>query len=174
MNTDPSGPEYREEQRECDGCGLSVPVSELFPIRAQSKSAKGAMRRQRPPFTWVPCGINHCRPMCRCGGHLIKIHRSAIQKLFYSELYRCSVCGQTSAILPRWLLANFYVVFSLHSRCVRCGGHDVYRLDKHDRIDSLSKHPLSVLQGLLLAPLLKCPHCRLQFHDFRKPLPASG
>ena len=30
------------------------------------------------------------------------------------------------------------------------------------------------LQGLFFAPVLKCPHCRLQFHDFRPPAPSSA
>ena len=40
---------------------------------------------------------------------------------------------------------------------------------KRDRVDTISHHPLSVIQHLTFAPLNKCPACRLQYFDWRPP-----
>ena len=107
---------------------------------------------------------------CSCGRGLIRMHRSVLQRLLYSGAYRCKGCGRKSFRMQRWIFATYHSVFCGHSRCVNCGGNRVHRVSKRDRIDSLSRHPLSILLGLFFAPLVKCPSCRLQFHDFRKPL----
>jgi hypothetical protein len=62
-------------------------------------------------------------------------------------------------------------LFSRYSHCIQCGSKKVKRLAQRDRIDGLSKHPLSVLLGLTFAPLNHCNACRLQYHDWRRPEP---
>jgi predicted nucleic acid-binding Zn ribbon protein len=99
----------------------------------------------------------------------MRAHRSFLQRLLYSAIYRCHKCGQSEKLYHRHWFVSFHLVFSTHSRCVRCGGVRVYRVLKRDGVDSYSKHPVSLFQKLLFAPLVKCPACRLQFHDFRKP-----
>ena len=52
-----------------------------------------------------------------------------------------------------------------------CGNRRVRRIPARDRIDAMSAHPLSILLGLLGAPIYHCNACRHQYHDWR-PLPA--
>jgi len=111
-----------------------------------------------------------CAMRCVCGHHTKRIHRSRLQRLIYSAAYRCSACGRTSFTLRHGIITTYAVLFSRHSRCFRCGGDHVYRISGPDELGEPSKHPLCILQGLLLAPTVKCPGCRLQFHDFRDPL----
>ena len=47
-------------------------------------------------------------------------------------------------------------------------------MTKRDRIDSLSRHPLSMIQRVLLAPLYRCKNCRLQYYDWRPRKEAQG
>ena len=107
---------------------------------------------------------------CSCGRSLTRVHRSVLQRLLYSGAYRCKGCGRTSFRMHRWIFATYGSVSCGHSRCIYCGGSRVHRVHKNDRVDSFSRHPLSVLLGLFFAPVVKCPSCRVQFHDFRKPL----
>ena len=106
---------------------------------------------------------------CSCGHGFIRVHRTRFQRLLYSDVYQCKHCGQIARTLHRWMGVTFRIVFSLHGQCTRCGGDRVHRMDRRDSVDGFSKHPLSLVQGLFFAPILKCPHCRLQFHDFRPP-----
>ena len=107
---------------------------------------------------------------CVCGHHTTRIHRNRLQRLLYSAAYRCSACGRKSLTIRRGIFTTYAVLFSRHSRCFRCGGNHVYRVSGPDELGEPSKHPMSILQGLFFAPILKCPGCRLQFHDFRNPL----
>src|SRR6266702_3789315 len=106
---------------------------------------------------------------CSCGQGFFRVHRTIFQRLLYSDVSRCRHCRCVSRTLHRWMSVTFQVVFSLRGRCTSCGGERVLRMDKRDSVDSFSKHPVSLLQSLFFAPLLKCPDCRLQFHDFRPP-----
>jgi len=47
----------------------------------------------------------------------------------------------------------------------------VHRTAKRDRIDSFSKNVVTVIQGVFAAPINKCPACRPQFYDWRRPRP---
>ena len=111
-------------------------------------------------------------PQCPdCGRHLERIHRNAVQKLVYSERFRCKKCGRRVSRLHGPLAATAEFVFSGHTRCIQCGTRRVHRLGKRDRIDWLSKHPLSWLFRLTGAPLNKCDACRLQYYDWRSVRP---
>lgn len=48
-----------------------------------------------------------------------------------------------------------------------CGNTRVRRIPVRDRIDAMSAHPLSMLFGLLGAPIYHCNACRHQYHDWR-------
>src|SRR5439155_25404312 len=97
---------------------------------------------------------------CVCARGRVRVHRTWAQKLVYSDAYICKKCGEKSFTAYRRMSISIHVLFSRHSRCVRCAGEKVYRIAKEDHVDSFSRHPLSVLQGLLFAPTLKCPNCR--------------
>jgi len=69
---------------------------------------------------------------------------------------------------------RFRFVFSRHSRCLKCGKTErVSRLAKRDYIDGFSKSPLSLLQGVMGAPINRCSACRLQYYDWRGPSPEA-
>ena len=110
-------------------------------------------------------------PACpKCGKHLSRQHRTALQKLIYSEVLHCSRCARS--IKHPYSVFNTFTgrfLFSRYSRCVRCGTVYVQRSAKRDRIDSLSGSLYSRIQHLLGAPLNKCVACRLQYYDWRRP-----
>lgn len=54
-----------------------------------------------------------------------------------------------------------------------CGNTRVRRIPARDRIDAMSAHPLSILFGLMGAPIYHCNACRHQYHDWRSLLSAS-
>ena len=111
-------------------------------------------------------------PACPvCGGHLTRSHRRPLQRLYYTDLFRCRGCDYEGGRLHPFLQNNVHFVFSRRTRCPRCGSLDVHRLEKRDRVDSLSKNLLSRVQRLVGAPINKCPACRLQYYDWRKPKP---
>jgi hypothetical protein len=103
----------------------------------------------------------------RCGGRQVRCHRRLYEKPFYAETVRCTRCEHRSPRGHTRLARSIAFMLALHARCPRCGRHDVHTGSKLDRIDSQSRHPLSLLQRLLLAPLRKCHPCRLQFYDWR-------
>lgn len=118
-----------------------------------------------------PAGI---MPQCpKCGGYLVRIHRGTFRKIAYSALFRCRQCGFRTGKFHSWLSSNYRFMFSRYTRCVRCSTYNVHRGSKRDRIDGVSRHPLSLLQHILGAPLNKCPACRLQYYDWRRPQPSA-
>ena len=102
-----------------------------------------------------------------CGGHLTRKHRASVEKVLYSDVFRCSTCGHCLKRLHPGLNSNLSFVFSLHTHCISCATDNVHRMERRDRIDSMSMHPLSWLFRLTGAPLNKCPSCRLQYYDWR-------
>ena len=107
-------------------------------------------------------------PQCPdCGRRLERVHRNRAQKLLFSEIVRCHHCGRRISRFHGPLTTTAQFVSSPYTRCIQCGTHNVRRLTKRDRIDWLSKHPLSWLFRLTGAPLNKCDRCRLQYYDWR-------
>jgi len=109
-------------------------------------------------------------PQCpRCDHHLAREHRSGVQRLLYRELFECKHCHFRMARPHAGISGTVGFLFARHSQCLKCGNARVQRLTKKDRIDTVSKHPLSVLLGLTGAPINRCPLCRIQYRDWRKP-----
>ena len=101
----------------------------------------------------------------------MRAHRSAAQKLLYSDAFGCSRCDFRTARLHTGLSIRLTFYFSRFTHCIRCGSSRIEKLSKRDRIDSVSKHPASRLFHITGAPIKKCPACRLQFYDWRPPVP---
>jgi hypothetical protein len=99
----------------------------------------------------------------------MRTHRTTVQKLLYADVLRCTKCGTRMKRLHSNLDASVSFFFSRYSHCIRCGTPDVDRLKKQDRIDSVSRHPASMLLALTGAPFNRCSSCRLQYHDWRRP-----
>jgi len=108
-----------------------------------------------------------------CGKHLVRVHRHRLERLVYSDVYRCHKCGFRSAQVNRFLGFDLRAIFSRYTHCTRCGTEFVKRIGRRDKIDFRSMHPLSWIQGLLFAPLNKCEACRLQYHDWRPLSPKA-
>ena len=109
----------------------------------------------------------------------MRTHRTAVQKLLYANVSRCTKCGNHTKRLHPILDANVSFFFSRYSHCIRCGTPDVYRLTKQDRIDSVSRHPASLLLALTGAPFNSCSAVagRLPTQLIQNripPLPQSG
>jgi hypothetical protein len=108
-------------------------------------------------------------PRCvECGRRLTRTRRTLQQKAFFADVFRCERCGYR---LNRWRSpkgVTFTFIFSRYSHCLQCGTPNVHRMTKRDRVDSVSRHMLSILLGLSGAPLNKCTACRLQYHDWRR------
>ena len=113
-------------------------------------------------------------PLCpECGKHLVRVHRHSLERVLYSGVFRCHQCGFRSASLYPFFRVHLRQLFSRYTHCPRCGMEFVTRMHRRDRVDSRSNHPLSWIQGLLFAPLNKCPSCRLQYHDWRPLTPQA-
>ena len=113
-----------------------------------------------------------------CASKMVRAHRRFLEKAVYSDAFVCSRCklrlGWYHPFLF-FLLRQFRFVFSYYARCVRCGKQEsVSRLEKRDKIDSVSKNPLALFQCLLGAPVNRCSPCRLQFYDWRPPRPGAS
>jgi uncharacterized Zn finger protein len=104
---------------------------------------------------------------------MVRIHRRVLEKLVYAGVYRCHSCGARSYYLHPVLDLHRLWFFSRYTRCPRCGTEFVTRVRRRDPIESISKHPISRIQGLLFAPLDECPSCRLQYHDWRPLSPQT-
>ena len=104
----------------------------------------------------------------------MRARRSSVQKLAYTDVFRCTNCDyRLSSPRPIWR-ANFRFTFSRYTHCIKCGTDAVHRLTKRDRVDSVSRSVISRILHLSGAPLNKCVACRLQYYDWRPPRPASG
>ena len=97
-----------------------------------------------------------------------------MQKVLYGEAFRCTKCGRRLNRMRPGLASTLTFIFARHTHCIRCGTPDVDRLKKRDRVDSVSRHPASVLLALTGAPFNRCSICRLQFHDWRRPAGTSA
>jgi len=102
-----------------------------------------------------------------CGAYSSRVHRTALEKLLYSNVFRCERCGKRTRRPHRLLGLNLAFYYSTHTRCIRCASFDVRRSAKLDLVDLVSKHPASLLQRLLFAPINRCFYCRLQYFDWR-------
>lgn len=98
---------------------------------------------------------------------MARVPRMGMHRLIYRRVLQCPSCGfrHASRRLPFEATTNF--ALSLHTRCIQCGNQKVRRLPKRDQIDAMSHHPISLLLGLLFAPIYHCSPCRLQYRDFR-------
>lgn len=105
----------------------------------------------------------------RCGRHLSHSHRTVLEKLVYSDMYRCVRCEYRMGLAYSFWRSNLTFAFSRRTRCIRCGTIAVHRSAKRDRIDSVSRNPLSWLMRLTGAPVVRCTRCRLQYYDWRRP-----
>ena len=107
-------------------------------------------RQLRVVITQTRCRTSHNRrpltPTTR--------RRNLIRKLVYSDTF-------------------IEFVFSRHTHCIRCGTARVRRQVKRDRVDWVSKHPFRLLFRLTGAPCNKCDACRLQYYDWRSPVPPA-
>ncbi|HUP04895.1 MAG TPA: hypothetical protein VMU19_12955 [Bryobacteraceae bacterium] len=92
-----------------------------------------------------------------------------MERWLYAVIYQCPECKRKTKI------ARFPAIYvaSLHRTCPKCGGPQLEKLRKRDHIDPLYLNPISLLQGLIGAPIWWCPFCRLQFYDFRPGWPVK-
>ena len=111
-------------------------------------------------------------PLCpNCGRDLTRRHRSLFQKVVYSDVFECRKSGLRPRVVHRFVRVNATYFFSRYTHCVRCGTARVHRSAKADRIDSVSKHVVSMVQRMSGAPVYRCVACRLQYYDWRPPPP---
>jgi uncharacterized protein with PIN domain len=111
-------------------------------------------------------------PKCpECAKHMIRTHRSHIQKIVYTDTFRCPKCGYKFGTVRPWLRIKAGYIFSRFTRCVRCGTLNVHRSQKRDRVDRPTRQFLGRIQRIVFAPLNKCEACRLQYYDWRPPYP---
>jgi uncharacterized protein with PIN domain len=104
-----------------------------------------------------------------CDGRLTRVHREPLEKIRYSDMYVCLHCKRRMGSIHKALFLYTRFLFSRTSRCLRCGQEDIQRLEKPDKIDRFSTHPLALVQKLFGAPIHRCVPCRLQFYDWRRP-----
>ena len=114
-------------------------------------------------------------PDCsKCGKHLTRTRRTPFERPFYSAAYRCHHCDNRLRIPHTAVHVQLTFLFSRHTHCIKCGNAKVRRHGKRDRIDTISKHPVSTLMMLTGAPLYRCLDCRIQYYDWRRPEPGPA
>jgi DNA-directed RNA polymerase subunit RPC12/RpoP len=96
--------------------------------------------------------------------------RSLIERFRHAAIYRCAACRFEAAV-P---LTALYPQLSRIARCPRCSTTELRVLARRDPIERMYRGPLSTLWRWLGAPILYCPFCRLQFHDFRPRMRGDG
>lgn len=121
---------------------------------------------RRPP-THTPC------PKCTSGA-LERVPRSLVERFVYRRVLVCRKCGYRKPVRRMPFESETAFLVSAHTRCIQCGNLRVRRLPKRDMIDRMSAHPISVLAGLMRAPIYHCNPCRLQYHDWRPLDPAAA
>ena len=103
-------------------------------------------------------------PTCNhCGGHLNRVHRTTLERLFYVAAYQCD--ARTRKKLVRYLPLRR----QRECCCPRCGSSRVVRLKRRDQIDKMETGLWNLLAR---GKSCHCSLCRLQFYDCR-PLARS-
>jgi hypothetical protein len=97
----------------------------------------------------------------------MRTHRTPLQRVLSSDVFRCRKCGASVHRLYRTLSVNTTFFFSRYTHCIRCGTPDIQRSHKRDRVDSFSRHLASRIMRFTGAPINKCAACRLQYYDWR-------
>ena len=112
-------------------------------------------------------------PDCpNCATHLVRTHRTPLQKIVYSHVFECPHCDTRVRQTHSWFrLGDIGPLISRYTRCVRCGTFRVNRVAKRDWIDPVSNDVFGRLQWVFGAPLNKCNACRLQYYDWRPVKP---
>lgn len=106
-----------------------------------------------------------------CGARAMKRRKRSLAERFrHAAIYRCAACRFEAAV-P---LTVLYPQLSRIARCPRCSSTELRVLARRDPIERMYRGPLSTLWRWLGAPILYCPFCRLQFHDFRPRAGSNG
>jgi hypothetical protein len=113
------------------------------------------------------CLMSGMRNCASCGGDLVRVPRTFLQKFAYFAVFTCRKC-EARQTLDQW----FLFMFGRTSRCPRCGGFKVKKLREVDDIDPMYKNPISYLQKWFGGSIHWCPACRLQFYDVRTRMPS--
>jgi uncharacterized protein with PIN domain len=103
----------------------------------------------------------------RCGAAFARVRRSFVGRALFRKVQICSACGYREREWRVPFASEAAFVFSRYTRCIECGGYRVRRLSERDHIDRMSAHPLSLVFGVVLAPINHCSPCRLQYRDWR-------
>ncbi|MFN7916254.1 MAG: hypothetical protein U0Q55_13015 [Vicinamibacterales bacterium] len=111
-------------------------------------------------------------PNC-AAGILERVPRSFVERFLYRKVLQCGKCGFRTRERRVPFEAEIEFATAAHTRCIQCGNLRVRRLPKRDMIDRMSTHPISLLAGLVRAPIYHCNPCRLQYHDWRPVHPSA-
>ena len=98
----------------------------------------------------------------KCSGVLVRSHRRGIEKLIFSQAYRCKGCNHRKC--ESYLMTG---LFDKYACCPRCGNPVPDRRSRRDKVDSMLHTPLRMLHWMLGGKLYHCVFCRLQFYDIR-------
>lgn len=109
----------------------------------------------------------------KCSLPLDRQRRNTVERILYRKLWSCRSCGLRVHVRRIPFQATWSFVSTRHTSCIMCGNTRVRRIPARDRIDAMSAHPLSILFGLMGAPIYHCNACRHQYHDWRSLLSAS-
>lgn len=90
-----------------------------------------------------------------------------MERLLYSEVYRCEHCRERVR-KSRVDLRNAHYV-----KCPRCHSVDLSVLRRRDKIDAMRPGLVNFLSRLAGGKLYHCWFCRLQFYDLRQRFNAA-
>ncbi len=108
-----------------------------------------------------------------CSLPLDRQRRTSIERVLYRRLWVCRSCGARVHVWRIPFEATWAFVSTRHTSCIMCGNTRVRRIPVRDRIDAMSAHPLSMLFGLMGAPIYHCNACRHQYRDWRSLAPVT-
>lgn len=95
-----------------------------------------------------------------CGGLLLRVHRTLVQRFYYQAVHQCKTCGRQSGYWYLFLLGR-------RSHCPRCWNFKLQKFSTVDNIETMYRNPVSYVQKWFGANIYCCSFCRLQFYDLR-------
>jgi DNA-directed RNA polymerase subunit RPC12/RpoP len=105
----------------------------------------------------------------QCGRRMHRKHRTSLEVLFATAVFRCSACGRTVKILRAIPGFDSSFVLSRYTRCANCGSARVRRLSRRRGLPLVTRHLVSQVLRLTGAPAYECSACHHQYFDWRPP-----
>jgi len=107
-----------------------------------------------------------------CGHRLTRVHRTWLERIFYTAVFHCATCNKPYKRLRSVFDVQSIMNVSRQTRCVSCLSTQVERTSRAPRVGLVANHLSSLLLHLAGAPTYRCRTCGTVYSDWRS-LPPS-